>query len=107
MLTQAVCSYVKVRRAVGFELRDCARLLHDFARFAAERDDAHVRATTAIEWAAQASSVRQRDRRLKHVIRFARHASAEDAAHQIPPSHVFASPQLRRLPHIYTTLRVR
>jgi len=107
MLTPAVESYIEIRRAAGFKLRTPAWLLRDFARFASEQGDAHVRTSTATAWAALASSVRQRDARLKVVIRFARHARAEEAAHEIPPDGVFAAPRLRRLPHIFIAEQVR
>jgi len=107
MLTRAVQSYIDLRRAAGFALRSDERVLHDFARFAAEQGDTHVRTTTAIDWATHAISVHERDRRLKRVIRFARHARAEDAAHQIPPDHVFAAPRVPRLPHIFEPEQIR
>lgn len=107
MLMRAVDSYFEVRRAAGFELRVTEYLLRDFARFAAERGETHVRGATAVAWAARAPSVRQRDRRLKEAIRFARHVHAEDGTHEIPPDDVFAAPLVRRLPHIYTPDEVR
>ncbi len=107
MLMRAVQSYVDIRRAAGFALRRDERVLRDFARFAAEQGDTHIRTTTAIDWAARASSLRERDRRLKRVIRFARHARAEDATHQLPPDHVFAAPHLPRLPHIFEPEQMR
>jgi integrase len=107
MLMRAVQSYVDIRHAAGFALHADERMLRDFARYAAEQGDSHVQTATAIDWAARASSVRQRDRRLKCVIRFARHARAEDAAHQLPPDHVFGAPHLRRLPHIFEPEEMR
>lgn len=102
MLMQAVESYLQVRRAAGFDLLVPGHLLRNFARFAAEQGDTYVRTTTAIAWAVRAPSVRQRDRRLKSVIRFARHVRAEDVAHEVPPGNVFAAPRVRPLPHIFT-----
>jgi len=107
MLRRAVESYLEVRHAAGFDLRVPGSLLRSFAGFATEKGEAYVRVTTAIEWAAQAPSVRQRDTRLKIVTRLARHARAEDTGHQIPPDDVFAAPRIRRLPHIYTPEQIR
>lgn len=101
MLMRAVQSYVDIRRAAGFVLRNDERSLRDFARFAAEQGDTHVKTTTVLVWAARATSIIERDRRLKRVVRFARHARAEDAAHQLPPARVFAAPHSPRLPHIF------
>jgi integrase len=107
MLIHAVDAYLSLRRAVGFKLESDEYLLRDFARWAAERGQAHVRADTAIQWAAVGPSPWQRERRLRTVVRFARHARAEDRSHEVPPKGVFAQRPIRRLPHIYTTDEIR
>ena len=107
MLMQTVESYLVVRRAAGFDLRNSTGMLQDFARFAMEGGDTHIRTTTAIAWAAGARSVRQRDRRLKEVVRLARHARAEDTAHEVPPSNVFAVRYTRPRAHIFTRDELR
>jgi integrase len=107
MLMRAVDSYLEVRRAAGFVLRVPERQLRSFVRFAHERGETHVRAATAVAWAVLVPSMTQRDSRLKAVIRFARHARAEDASHEVPPDHVFAAPRLRRLPHIFPAEQLR
>ena len=56
MLAQALEHYLAVRRAAGFKLKSTEQYLRYFVRFAHARGDAHVRGTTAIEWAAQAAS---------------------------------------------------
>jgi hypothetical protein len=53
----AVERYLELRRAAGFDLSNSGYLLASFARFAAERHQVHVRAETAIAWAAQGPSV--------------------------------------------------
>jgi len=106
MLMQAVDSYLEVRRAAGFQLRVEEYLLRDFASTATERGEGHVRTGTAIDWAGQAPSVRQRSRRLRTIIQFARHVHAEDDRHEVPPDDVFAAPRRRRLPHIFTSSEV-
>ena len=107
MLTRTVESYLVVRRAAGFDLRNSTRLLQDFARFAMEEGDTYIRTTTAIAWAGGARSIRQRDRRLKEVVRFARHVRAEDIAHEVPPSNVFAVRYARPRAHIFTRDELR
>ncbi|MBE3133361.1 MAG: tyrosine-type recombinase/integrase [Acidobacteria bacterium] len=107
MLMQAVQAYVDVRRAAGFALHHTERMLRDFARCAAAQGETHIRTTTAIAWASRASSRYQRDRRLKQVIRFARHVRAEDATHQLPPDHVFSGPHVSRLPRIFEPEQIR
>jgi integrase/recombinase XerD len=102
MLTSAVESYLAVRRAVGFELRVTEGLLRGFARLAADREEQHVVAKTAIEWAAQAPSPYQRGRRLEIIRLFARHAQAEDARHEIPPAGVFPTRRRPFRPFLFT-----
>ena len=107
MLMRAVESYLEVRRAAGYQLAVPEYLLRDFARFAADRCEIHIRTTSAIGWAAQAPSPYQRNRRLHVLINFARHAHAEDDVHEIPPAHVFAAPRQRRRPHIFQRDEIR
>jgi integrase/recombinase XerD len=98
----AVDDYLALRRAAGFRLSNAEYLLGSFARFAAARNETHVRPETAIAWAAQAPSVAQRDERLKTVCRFARHVRLADERHELPPPNHFGSRKRRRVPHIYS-----
>jgi len=107
MLMQGVDEYLDVRRAAGFQLRVEEGLLRDYASVASTQSEEHVRSATAIAWAARAPSVCQKDRRLKVVVRFARHVHAEDDRHEVPPANVFAAPRIRRIPHIYEPEEVR
>jgi integrase/recombinase XerD len=101
-MMQTVESYLAVRHAAGFDLANADYLLRSFARFAAERNETNVRATTAIDWASQSSSLAQRDERLKTVCRFARYMRAEDNRHEVPPANHFGYRKTRRVPHIYS-----
>ena len=101
-MMHAVDAYVAVRRAAGFALTNAECLLRSFARCAGTRGETHVRTATAMQWATQASSIAQRDERLKTVRRFALHVHAEDQRHDIPPRNVFGHRKTRRLPFIYT-----
>ena len=101
MLNESIHAYLSIRRAAWFRLHACERLLIAYARYATGRGEDYVRATTAIDWAVGAKSLMQRGIRLNTVIRFARHARAENPGHEIPPSHVFGAPMYRRLPHIF------
>jgi integrase len=106
MLT-SIDAYLALRRAVGFRLKTEEQLLHDFARRAAERGDTHVRTPMATEWAAAARSPWQRERRLRAVAGFARHARAEDPRHEVPPIFVFGRRHVRPRPHIYSPDELR
>jgi integrase len=102
MLTQAVESYLKVRRACGFKLKCQGGLLRSFAIFSDERAKHHVCSDVAIEWAGLADSVDQRARRLGQVIRFSRYIRAEDPSHELPPPVFGSEKRLRPIPYIFS-----
>jgi integrase/recombinase XerD len=107
MLTDIVNTYLSVRRAVGFKLHSVEKCLWSYASFATARGDIRVLSTTAVEWAALASSENQRANRLKVLIRFARFARAGDSCHEIPPDNIFCSQCNRRTPYIFTDEEVK
>jgi integrase/recombinase XerD len=102
MLTDALGTYLAVRRAAGFDLVDDARQLRSFVRFACAKGDTLVVASTAIAWAGNGRSEPQRANRLKMVIRFARFAHAADTHHEVPPHGVFCNHRHRPIPYLYT-----
>lgn len=102
----AVERYLRLRRTAGFDLSNAEYLLASYARFAAERNEMHIRTQTAVEWAAQGRSVAQRDARLKAVCRFARHIRVEDDRHELPPANYFGYRKKRRVPYIYSTAEI-
>jgi integrase/recombinase XerD len=107
MLNRAVETYLAVRRAVGFALRDEGYCLKSFAAFSETRKQRYVSANLAIEWAGLARSVRQRARRLGMVIRFARYQRAEDERHEVPQAVFGAEKSPRPTPYILTAKQIR
>lgn len=107
MLTQAVESYVAVRRAAGFDFKSESSLLKSFAAFSAARGEAFVRADLAIEWAATGPSIPRRARRLGTVIRFTRYLRAEDERHELPPAVFGAETAPRPVPYILSEEQIR
>lgn len=107
MLRPSIDAYLALRRAVGFRLHAEEALLHAVARWAVDHGDTHVRTQTATEWAATARSLWQRERRLRAVAGFARHARAEDSRHEVPPILVFGRRHVRPRPHIYAPDELR
>jgi integrase len=97
MLADAVQSYLSLRRAAGFSLKQAGLHLRDFAAYSDAKGQCYLNAQTAIEWARQSSSQRQRARRLGDVVRFAVYLHAEDERHEIPPA-VFGSERRPRPP---------
>jgi integrase/recombinase XerD len=102
MLSEDVERYLALRQSLGFKLDLPSRRLRAFARFAAASGDTHVRAATAVAWAATAPSRGQRHRWLGIVAQLARFLQAEDPAHEVPPANLFATPKTRPSPYIYT-----
>ena len=96
----ALESYIVACRAVGCKLVKADYRLHSFARFAVNRSETHVRAQAAIDWAAEAASVGQRDASLKAVCRFARYQHIEDQDHEVPPERYFAYRKTRRVLYV-------
>jgi integrase len=107
MLTQAVDNYLAVRRAAGFKLKTPERYLRYFVRFANACGDTHVRATSAIDWAAQAKTEVERHRRYQCLIGFACFMHAEEPCHEIPPEHVFCGYLPRPTPYLFTDEELR
>ncbi len=106
MLRRTIDAYLALRQAAGLKLDNARWALNDFARFAVERGDTHVRTATAILWASRAPSAAARERRLQTVIRLARDVRVEDAAHEVPAGKVFAHTYVRRRPHLFTAEQV-
>lgn len=86
MLKQTVNTYLAVRRALGFKLKNDEAYLNSFAQFATAKGDTHITVQSVIAWASQSRSEPQRANRLKTVVRLAQFSHAEDKYHEIPPN---------------------
>jgi integrase len=104
MLIAAVDSYLAIRRALGYQLRDTEAILRDFAAFADGKKDSHVVTQTVLEWIRRASGSPLRSCvRLRTVVRFARYLQAEDPHHEVPPEDAFGHHRPhRRPPFLFT-----
>ena len=107
MLIHAVQSYLSVRRAAGFALKQAGIHLRSFAAYSQAKGQHYLYAQTAIDWARQTPAVKQRARRLGDVARFARYLHAEDARHEIPPAVFGSECRLRPTPYILSDEQVR
>lgn len=100
-------SYIALRRAVGFALRYTDSILRNFARFAAQRHERHVRIATAIDFASRSRSPGRREHVLSKIRMLARHLHAADHRHEVPPACVFADdPYRRAAPFIFTPSQI-
>jgi integrase len=107
MLARAVRSYLSVRRAAGFGLRDVGLRLKSFAAYSDAKGQRYVTAEMAIEWARQSSSIVERARRLGDVRRFALYLHAEDARHEIPLEVFGREHWPRPTPYILSNQQIR
>lgn len=106
MLRRLLAEYVALRRVTGFKFKDSERLLSNFVAFAVARGDRRVRCKTALAWATQAKSSRQRYDRIRVISRFAEHLRAEDPRHEMPPQDVFVARRARPSPRILTEAEI-
>lgn len=107
MLTQAVESYLEVRRAMGFALHSEGSLLQSFAAHSDSAGKSHVCTETAVQWAGTARLVTTRARRLGQVIRLARYLRAEDQRHEVPPAVFGSEKGPRPVPYIFSADNVK
>ena len=107
MLRASIDAFLALRRAAGFKLRNEGQLLHNFAQWASDHGETHVRTITATEWAAMARNHWQRERRLRVVAGFARYARAEDSRHELPPICAVGGRRPRPNPYIYSSDEVQ
>lgn len=106
MLSDHVERYLTLRRTLGYKLLNTGRNLQAFARFASDKGDTHIRAATAVQWAAQASTPHARSVRLHDVVLLARFLYAEDTTHEIPSARYFQVRVVRQPPYIYSPAEI-
>lgn len=103
MMTKLLEDYVALRRATGFQFHTEAVQLRSFVAFAEARGNRRIRMTTALKWASQTRTPRQRHKRLRVVVaRFAEHLRAEDPRHESLPARLFAATASWPPPRIFT-----
>jgi integrase/recombinase XerD len=105
MLTTDAERYISLRQTLGYKLENLSANLSAFARFAEAKGATHIRASTAVNWATEASSPLGRYIRLRDVARLARFLHAEDPIHEVP-INLFCAPTRRRMPYIYTPAEI-
>ena len=99
----AVETYLELRRAAGYSMRDADRILRSYGRYAHARRDRFVKIATIHAWAKRARSPERREALVRKVALLARHLHAEDPRHEIPSYRVFAADPFRRPePFIFT-----
>ena len=101
MLKTQIDRYLSIRQILGLKLEDTQRDLRDYARFACDRGDTHITASSATAWAEKGSTSYVRHVRIHRIAHLARFLHAEDSAHQVPSTVPFQHVYVRPLPYIY------
>src|SRR5256885_990245 len=107
MLARAVQSYLSVRQAAGYVLKQVGFHLESFAAYSDRKGQRYVNTGIAIDWARQSRSMTQRARRLADVRRFALYLQAEDARHEVPPAIFGKERGPRPTPYILSDEQIR
>lgn len=103
-LRDALAEYVRIRRALGSQLRWPASALRRFVDFLEQEGATFITTHLAVRWATEPAEVQRATRaaRLSIVRRFAAWLSVFDPRTQIPPPGLLAARHRRNQPYIYT-----
>jgi integrase len=100
--------YLALRRGLGFKMHDAGRMLPRFVSFLQARQEPHIPAQSALEWAQQADvQPAEWARRLGFVRGFARYCSAIDPQTEVPPRQLLPHRSTRARPYLYSTEEVQ
>ncbi len=104
-LEQALADYLQLRRSLGHELAEAARLLPGFVAYLDAHGSRTVTIEAALAWAQQSATGRVStvgSRRMTAVRGFARYLAGIDAGTEVPPLGLMALRQRWRRPFIYS-----
>jgi integrase/recombinase XerD len=108
-LRQAVQEYVRMRRDLGFKLREAGKGLLDFAGFMERQRASYITQALALQWAQQPSYAQPAHwaQRLGFVRGFAQYRSATDPRTQIPAPGLLPFQPKRARPYLYTDAEIQ
>lgn len=108
-LRQAAREYLRMRRSLGFTLREAGKGLLDFVTFMQQRQAPYITQALALAWAQQPSNVQPAHwaRRLSFVRGFAQFRSATDSRTQIPALGLLPFRPQRAQPYLYSEVDIR
>ena len=103
-LEQALKDYLRIRRSLGFLLREPASCLRNFVAFLQAQRASYITTELALRWATQPTKDQPSTWawRLGMVRRFAIWLSAFEPRTEIPPVGLLPHHYRRKLPHIYS-----
>jgi len=103
-MEQALMDYLRIRRSLGFLLREPATCLRNFVAFLQAQRASYITTELALRWATQPTQDQPSTWawRLGMVRRFALWLSAFEPRTEIPPAGLLPHRYRRKLPHIYS-----
>ena len=103
-LEQALKDYLRIRRSLGFQLREPEGLLRNFVAFLQAKGAPYITSELALRWATQPAKAQPSTwaGRLGIVRRFAIWHSAIEPRTKIPPAGLLPHRYRRKPPHIYS-----
>ena len=103
-LGKALVDYLRVRRALGYKLKQAGELLPDFVRFLDHRGLAHVTTTAGLAWATlpRGTDPNWWSKRLVQVRGFAKYLHTLDPRNEVPSLDHLPHRQIRTTPYVYS-----
>jgi integrase len=103
-LSKGLIDYLRVRRALGYKLKQAGELLPDFVRYLDDRGLTHVTTTAALAWATlpRGTDPNWWSKRLIQVRGFAKYLHTIDSRNEVPPLDHLPHRQIRTTPYVYT-----
>ncbi len=107
-LRKAVHEYLRMRRSLGFKLREDGKALLDFVTYMEQHRATYITEALALAWAKQPENVQAAywARRLRFVRGFARYRSSSDPRTQIPSSGLLPFKPQRARPYLYSDKQI-
>lgn len=102
-LREALDDYLRVRRTLGFKLKNAGYLLPKFVTYVEQAGASTITSELALAWARQpAENPIQWSERLKAVRGFARHLQSLAPGTEVPPPHVLPARRCWTAPYLYS-----
>jgi integrase/recombinase XerD len=107
-LREASEQYLRLRRDLGYKLREPAGLLRNFVAFAEREGATHITTDLALRWAQQPVGAQPATwgLRLGVVRRFAVWLSAKDRRTEVPPAGLLPCRYRRKRPYLYSDAEI-
>jgi integrase/recombinase XerD len=107
-LREALADYLRIRRGLGFTLREEGRMLEQFVAFTERAAAERITTSVALAWATQTRAHPHWQRRRLGLVRgFARYVATLDPATEVPSKDLLPAHRPRVPPYIYSPAEIR